>query len=225
MEKEKRFAEGFNFYKYFWVFIFGSVFGAYYEQISYYLLTWIQSGHPVWSLRRGVIFGPFNIIYGIGSVLMVALLCKKKRPVWKTFIYGSLLGGLVEFICGWGYSFVFRDQAWDYSDHLLNFNGWTSIPIMLIWGFCTILLVKFIYPNLSKLIESAPPKFGRIITIVFAVFMFLDMTVSWTALFRQTMRREGYAPYTAIGEFYDQYFTDEFLEKYFPNTTSAEKRQ
>ena len=43
------------------------------------------------------------------------------------------------------------------------------------------------------------------------------MTVSWTALFRQTLRRQNKDPYTAVGRLYDQIYTDEFLEKSFPN--------
>lgn len=50
-------------------------------------------------------------------------------------------------------------------------NGWTSVPIMLVWSICTLILVKFIYPNLSKIIESTPVKFATIITNIFVVFM------------------------------------------------------
>lgn len=222
MEKKKKFAEGFCFFKYFWIFIFGSVFGSYYEQISYYFQTWISSGVGVWELRQGVIYGPFNIIYGIGAVVLTALLCQKEQPSWKIFLYGALAGGVTEFIAGWGYSFVFHNKAWDYSSHFFNFNGWTSLPIMIEWGICALLFVKIIFPFLSKLIEMSPLKLMTVITVIFTVFMSLNMFVSWTALLRQSFRRQGYEPLTPIDEFYDKYYTDEFLKQYFPNTEKDE---
>ena len=40
--KEKKFAEGICFWKLFWIFLFGSIFGAYYEQILnlFIIMNW-----------------------------------------------------------------------------------------------------------------------------------------------------------------------------------------
>ena len=47
--------------------------------------------------------------------------------------------------------------------------------------------------------------------------MLIDMTISWTALFRQTMRHAEKAPLTIIGKIYDRVYTDERLRKAFTN--------
>ena len=59
--------------------------------------------------------------------------------------------------------------------------------------------------------------FRSIIYVVLVVFMAFDMLISWTAIIRQTLRHNHIAPFTPIGEFYDTYYNDEFLQQFFPN--------
>ncbi len=47
--------------------------------------------------------------------------------------------------------------------------------------------------------------------------MVINMSISWSALFRQIMRRENHAPFTFIGEIYDRVYTDERLKRAFMN--------
>ena len=54
---KKKFAEGMCFYKLFWIFLFGCVFGAYYEQILNMVIHYNYHHEIVWQLRRGVIYG------------------------------------------------------------------------------------------------------------------------------------------------------------------------
>ena len=57
------FAHGLNFYKLFWVFFLCCFLGVVIETI----FCWIASGRL--SQRTGLVWGPFNLIYGIGAVL------------------------------------------------------------------------------------------------------------------------------------------------------------
>lgn len=222
MEKVKTFAKGMSFYKLFWIFLIASVVGAYYEQIYYFIETWITTGTPVWELRRGVIYGPFNIIYGMGAVALVLMFGNKKYPKWKTFLIGAIGMGAIEYVCSLGFELIFHAKSWDYSSHWLNIGGRTSVPVMIIWGIAAVLMVYCIYPFLSKWIEKIPYKTGVIVTNILVVFMALNMLVSWTALIRQDLRYRGCEPATPVGEFYDQHYTDEYLKKYFPNMNKVE---
>lgn len=223
VREEKKFAEGLGFKKLFFVFLIGSVLGAYYEQILHFVQTWWETGVPVWSMRRGVIYGPFNVVYGFGAAAMVYILARKPREDWQNFIYAALLGGGVEYVISLLQQFFTHTRSWDYSNHPLNINGRTTIPFMVVWGVLGLILVKFVYPFVSRMIEKIPPKIGEKVFLVMLVFITFDMLISWTALIRQTMRQNHIPPLTPVGRFYDEYYADEFLQRFYPNMVHLDK--
>lgn len=216
MCRNKKFAEGLCFQKLFFIFMFGSVFGTIYEDILIYL----QQG--IWMVHRGVIYGPFNVIYGFGAALMCWVLLRKKYNNWQIFGLSALLGGAVEYLLSLGQEIFTGTTSWDYSNQFLNFAGRTSVPIMLVWGVMGIVLVKVFYPVLSGLIERIPQNVGEPLFWVLLVFMIINCLVSWTAIIRQNLRHHDVPPLTPIGQFYDEYYNDTFLEKYFPNMMRSE---
>ena len=82
MEKEdKIFAKGLCFSKLFIFFVFGCVFGTYYEELIYFFK------YKQWSSRQGLMIGPFNPIYGIPAVILLIVLARKnkERGIFKTY--------------------------------------------------------------------------------------------------------------------------------------------
>ena len=223
--KTPKFAEGLGFKKLFFVFLIGSVFGTLYEEILYGAQSLLQTGEWAFALRRGVIYGPFNVIYGFGAVVLIYLLLRKPLKDWQIFVYAALLGGVVEYVIGWLQETFTHTTSWDYSDMLLNINGRTAVPIMAIWGVLGLALVKIVYPFLSNLIEKIPVDFGNQIFPILLILMALDMLVSWTAIIRQTLRHNDIPPFTPVGEFYDYYYNDTRLQHYFPNMSHPDKQK
>lgn len=219
MSKEKKevFAHGLCFQKLFLLFVIGCVVGTYYEQILYLFQHYFKTGELLWASRRGVIYGPFSPIYGAGIVLITALLGKKQRPWYQTFLLGALIGGGFEYIISFLQEIFVGTISWDYSGHFLNFHGRTSVPIMICWGTAIMFYMHLVYPKLSSWIEKIPIDFGTIMVRILAVYLCFDMTLSWSALLRQNMRRNDIGPFTFVGEFFDRYYPDEFLKQYFPN--------
>lgn len=195
------------------MFMIGCVIGTYYEEI----LNFVRNG--VWESRQGVIYGPLNPIYGFGFAGFALLLGKhnETRPWWKTYLYSCLIGGIAEYSLSWIGETLFHANSWDYSNMFLNIGGRTTIPFMLFWGLGGLVFMRYIYPFLSKLIEMIPYKVGKILLPVLVVFMALNMFVSYTALFRQAQRIDGKPPITFLGEWYDIFYTDEFLATIYPN--------
>lgn len=216
MQNEK-FAEGLCFKKLFWIFLLGSIFGAYYEQILNLFIHYHYHHELVWQLRRGVIYGPISPIYGAGAVLFIVMLGRKEKTNFKIFIEGALLGGFFEYIVSFLQETFLGTISWDYSQEFLNINGRTTIPYMIVWGLLAYLLIKVVYPILSNLIESFPRKFGTIFTNILLVLLILDFSISWGALVRQTFRHMGHEPITFVGKFFDQHYGDEVLRKYYTN--------
>lgn len=223
-KKEAKFAEGLCLKKLFFIFIIGSVFGSLYEEIIHLVQVWWATGQFDWSLRRGVIYGPFNVIYGFGAVVMIYLLLRKPYKTWGIFLMAAVLGGVVEYLISFLQEFFTHTASWDYSDRFLNIGGRTTIPYMMFWGLLGITLVKVVYPVLSNLIEHIPVDLGNTLYVVLAVFMILNMLVSWTAIIRQTLRHNHVPPLTPVGEFYDHYYNDEYLRHYFPNMSHPDQK-
>lgn len=216
-QANKPFAAGVCFRKMFFIFLIGSVIGSVYEEILYMGQSLIKTGQLDFALRQGVIYGPFNVVYGFGAVLMCLVLVTKKRPAWQTFTISAVLGGVLEYILSLLQEIFTHTVSWDYSNKFLNIGGRTTIPYMLVWGLLGLVFVDYVYPFFSRLIERIPLKTGEIFFRVALVFMLIDMAVSWTAVIRQTLRHNNVPPFTPVGEFYDSYYTDEFLEHYYPN--------
>ena len=224
LKEEKTFAKGICFQKLFIIFIIGCIFGNYYEMILNFIKHYLKDGSIFWEVRRGVIYGPFSPIYGAGAVLMTYCLAERNHKWHQTFIYGAFLGGLAEYIIGFLQETFIGTISWDYSTYFLNINGRTTIPIMLIWGLICLIFVRYIYPVLSKLIERIPIHPGKTIFNIVVILLVIDMTISWTALIRQYLRRNDFPPFTIIGEFYDKVYTDERLKRAFPNMEIPESK-
>lgn len=209
-DSKKTFAVGLSFYKLVWCFIIVSVLGTYYEQV----ITLFK--HGVWENRSAVIIGPFNPLYGTAYVIAILLFSKLKNPV-KVILLGALFGGLFEYGANWAQEYFTGSVSWDYSDLFLNINGRTTIIYSLFWGTLIYFSVTICYQYISKWIEKMPFRFGIIVTNLLIVFLVLNMLVTYSMLIRQGMRAKGIEPYTPIGEYYDEVFTDEYIAELFPN--------
>lgn len=217
-EDKTIFAKGYCGKKIFFIFVIFSIFGAYYEEILTLTRTFLRTGVIEWQARRGVLYGPFSPIYGAGAVLLYVFLGKKESLSWlKTFFYGSIFGGVFEYLISLLQEIFTGTTSWDYSHHILNIGGRTTIIYMMFWGILTVLFLKILCPILSRLLEKIPNRIGNYITVCLAVFLFFDCLISWTALIRSYLRREQIEPITPVGRLYDKIYPDTVLQESFPN--------
>lgn len=218
LREEKPFASGMNFYKLFWVFFLGCIAGVIVETL------WCLFREHMIENRSGVIYGPFNPVYGFGALIMTVCLHKlsKKRDIW--IFFGSMvLGGAFEYVCSLFQEIVMGTISWDYSGMALEFGGRTSLLYSFFWGILGLFWIKDLYPRLSRLIEKIPNKVGKPLTWVLCVFMIFNMAISSLAVMRQTERHEGVPAEDPVREFLDRHYTDEFLAKIYPNMIFVEK--
>ena len=127
-----------------------------------------------------------------------------------------MIGGVTEYLTGWIADTIFKVKFWDYSNQFLNIQGRTTVPFMFFWGLGGTILMKVIYPFLSKWIEKIPYRIGTIIYRIFFVFLMLDIIVTYSAFGRMAFRNQGKKPFTVIGKLYDKYYDNEFMYERFP---------
>lgn len=196
----------------FWIFIIGSIAGFIFE----ITVVFFQKGH--FELRQGLIYGPFIPVYGIGAMLYYVVLNKiKLKNKLQIFLITMLLGGLTEYLCSFMQEKLFGTISWDYSYLPFNINGRTSLLHCIYWGIGGILYVTYIEPLIEKMREKINKNSIRIITIILAIFMIFDITISWMAAERQIERKSNVEPENKMDVFFDEYYPDEYLDKIFNN--------
>lgn len=198
--------------KLFIIFLIGSMLGFIYETI----LVLLQKGHL--ESRKGVIYGPFIPVYGIGGIIYYLFFEKvKTRKLPLVFLSSMLLGGITEYICSYVQEIWFGTISWDYSYLPFNLNGRTSLLHCTYWGIAGILYIKCILPLIEGLDNKLDLKIVHVLTIMLAVFMTFDATVSIMAAVRQEERQNNVPTKNVIDVFLDERYPDERMDKIFSN--------
>lgn len=211
---KKSFATGVGFYKLFWVFFIGCFVGVVIEVLFCIFVT-----EHRYESRQGVIYGPFNPVYGFGAVAMtlVLYLFRKKSETW-IFLVGAIIGALFETLCSVYQEYFLGTVSWDYTGSKYSLmGGRTDLVFAIFWGILAVVWIKFIYPFMSKWIEKIPNNIGIVITWILVVFMVFDCVISCMAVDRMVKRHNGTADNTAVGNFLDEHYPDEFLLEIYPN--------
>lgn len=211
---EISFASGTNFYKLFWVFFIGCFMGVVTETI------WCVIKLHRFESRKGLIYGPFNLVYGLGALMMTLVLrvISDKRDL-VIFLSGALLGGIYEYICSLFQEKFFGSISWDYKKFPFNLNGRINLLYCFFWGLLTLLWIKDIYPKISYLVEKIPNAYGKPITWLLLLFMILNTVISALAVYRKGDRLKGIPPKNSFWVFIDRKYPDEKITKIYPNMT------
>lgn len=219
-KQEAHFAQGMTFYKLFWVFFIGCFAGVVLETI--YCL--IQRGH--YESRVGMIYGPFNLVYGIGALCLSGALYQfRNRGRVFSFVGGFVVGWVVEYACSWFQEVCFGSTSWDYSNMPYNLNGRICLLYSIFWGILGIFWIKDIYPRMAKWILKIPNKVGKPLTWVLLVFMVFNSVMTLFTSLRWTARREGVEPRNAFEAYLDEHYPDERMQKIFANAEFTEDRE
>ena len=185
-------------------------------------LCYFQRGY--FESRKGLVYGPFNPVYGFGVVVIVYALEHKKKNI-SIFITGALLGGGIEYICSWIQEKVFGTLSWNYSKYFLNFDGRTSLYHMFWWGVLAFIFIKCIYPFVLKLIYKIKEKYRLILSICLLIFFIIDSLISSYACIRQKQRIDKISATTKIEKYFDKNYPDSRVNKLFPNRRLATTHQ
>lgn len=202
-----------GFYKLFWVFLSASVLGFVLET----LYCFVASGEI--TSRQGLLYGPFNQIYGFGAVLMVLVLPRlaPKSDHWL-FINGAMLGGAFEYASSLIQEKVFHATSWGYPGPL-SIGGRTNLIYMAFWGILAYVFIKDVYPRLSALIDRIAKRQGWFFSWVLIVLLAADMLLSGAAVLRWYGRQTQPQPDNAYEAFLDTQYSDAAMEEIYPSAT------
>ncbi len=202
-----------KFYELFWIFVLGSAIGFLVETF------WCYINLGVIESRKGLIYGPFTPVYGLGAVIFTSIFNNiRTSNKFIIFIYSAFIGGIFEYICSLLQEKIFGTISWEYSDMPLSIgNGRTSLIYCIFWGLLGVFFINIIYPFFCKIIYSLNQEIMKILTTCLLIFIVFDVIISCAAVRRQTERRQGVEPNNSITLFLDQKYTDDYLKKVYPN--------
>lgn len=194
----------------FWIFIIGSVFGFFAEML--YALVYTRSIE----IRKGLIYGPFIQVYGMGAIAYYLLISKVKDPK-EAFFSGMLMGGILEYLCSFFQEIFFGTISWDYSNQFINLNGRTCLLYCFYWGIIAVVFLKVVYPWLEQIDGLIFKKWVRIVTIFLMIFMTFDISISCMAATRQQERHNNVPASNSIDIFLDNNYPDKLLDRVYNN--------
>ncbi len=200
------------------VFTIGCIFGTYYEEIITMVKHFWADGTIEWFSRRGLVYGPFSPIYGMG-VVGIYLASYRTKASWKMCLFGgAVAGGAFEYILSVLQEWIFNTRSWNYSDRFLNIDGRTTIPYAIFWGLLVLVTARWLFPKLNQAYEKLEGKGLNLFCACLAVFLAFDIAMSVAANWRQLERREGDPARTKVEVFLDRHFPDDRLKLIYENT-------
>lgn len=128
-------------------------------------------------VNRGLINGPFCIIYGIGAVLISASL-QELNGVWL-FFFATIYATVLEWIAGHIIQKVYHERWWDYSKIKFNLDGYICLPFSLLWGAFGYIIVKWGNTLLFDFYKLLPPFLLHILVLVITGALCVDMLASY----------------------------------------------
>ena len=158
----------------FLVFLTGCIVGWIYEEIFYYFTEGLLQ-------NRGILYGPWLPIYGVGALGIYAMKPIKKHP-FLLFFLCVVITGILEYIIGYIGIHCFGLRLWDYRGLFLNISGIVCFRSVMTFGILGMAFHYLIEPAAKKLYSRMPERLIYAICIVIAVLFVSDCILSF--LFR-----------------------------------------
>lgn len=201
------------------LFTVGSVLGVLIETVFVYIVRGrIES-------RRGMVYGPFNQVYGFGAVLLTTLfgsLGEESRLF--LFVGSAVLGGIFETLCSFCQEKVYGTVSWEYSGQYFSIiGGRTNIIYIIFWGMLGSVYTISLYPWLSALFEKFPMSIKTPVVIVLTIFFIFNLWLSHAAVRRWNQRLNRGAAFGKLDKWLDYHFHNERMQNLYPSMIARKK--
>ncbi len=204
-----------NIIELFWIFTLGCFAGFIIETALV-----IYEGH--YEVRKGLIYGPFIPVYGIGMLAYHIILSNIKleklnkiTKIFIVFIITAILGGITEYICSFLQEKLFGIISWNYSERRFNLDGRTSLFHSTCWGILGVLYYLLVIPIVKKLRYLEKKKAIKIVSAVCILLMAYNILISMWAVHRQFERRNNIQAKNEIDIYLDEKYPDDYLKAIF----------
>lgn len=188
----------------------GSVLGVLVEG------CWWRLRYGRWQTNVVALWGPFNIVYGLGIAVFYIVDSLLYRQTWPVRVAAlALSGSLVEYLCGLVIRVGIRMKAWDYRNHFLNIQGLISLKMTLMWGALGVVFDRFLFRPLKKVLSYITGTVWDLACAGLSAFMAFNLTCTAVCIVRWANRHRGKPPMNRISRWIDRTFPDCWMERRF----------
>lgn len=137
-------------------------------------------------VNRGFLIGPICPIYGAGAVIITIALSGYKDDWIVVFCMAMILSGALEYFTSFAMEKIFHARWWDYSQNKFNINGRICLETMVPFGILGLTIIYLLNPFFYNLLELIPQSILNIISIIMAIILITDVTISFNVISKVT---------------------------------------
>ena len=130
--------------------------------------------------NRGVINGPFCLIYGCGG-LTITIFGGELHGIWL-YIGSVIVATVVEWIAGHLIERWYHERWWDYSNRFLNLHGRVCLKGFVVFGALSVLMLRFVHPLVEGLVTHLPAPALHPICLTLLIILLADIFVTLKAV-------------------------------------------
>ena len=160
-------------YELIWLFFMGSFHGWILETV---MAAWKNKRFT----NRGLVNGPFCVIYGV--VLVLLTMFYGDLPALWLFCSASVLATVAEWLAGHWIERFYHEKWWDYSGIKWNLDGYICLPMSLFWGFLGMVSVKWLNRLWIGLFRMIPSAAGIVLLWILMAALALDILATLAIL-------------------------------------------
>lgn len=205
-----------------WYFIIFSMAGLLIETVYCYATTGVLES------RKGLLWGPFCPVYGVGATALIVVLNRFRDNKLKLIIFGGIAGDIAEYIMSYVLEAVYSTRFWDYSYTSLHLNGRICLIYTIFWSILALVLICFVKPlvdnALSKIESIVTNNNVKIMDTIVTVIIFIDIvcTVWGINVYKDRAINLYYNKgqnnsYNIVENVQNTLFSNEKMLKTFPN--------
>lgn len=138
--------------------------------------------------NRGLINGPFCVIYGIGAVL-ISVTLKELTGFWL-LVGSAVLATVIEWIAGHLIEKIYHERWWNYDKLPYNLDGYISLPMSLLWGVLGFICVKWGNALLLSIFALMPLLVKRLMIWILLTIIIVDIVATLIIMSGRSKRIE-----------------------------------
>lgn len=138
--------------------------------------------------NRGLINGPFCVIYGVTAVVITIYL-RELDGIWL-FLGSMIWATVAEWIAGHLIEKVYHERWWNYSKMPWNLDGYICMPMSVLWGALGFAAIKWTNPLLAMLFSLLPEMAGKVLDWMILIIIATDCLATLIILSGKSKRME-----------------------------------
>lgn len=161
--------------------------------LCYSFLGWVlETITAAWKHRhfanRGLINGPFCVIYGF-TAAVITIYLPELSGIWL-FLGSMIWATVAEWTAGHLIEKIYHERWWDYSELPWNLDGYICMPMSVLWGVLGFVCIKWSNPLLTMVYSLLPELLGRILVWIILAVLAIDCLATLMILSGRSQRVE-----------------------------------